>query len=123
MKILTVDDSKLIRRLVKSIADSLDCECLEAENGQEALEVLEKEAASVDLVLLDWNMPVMDGMSCLKAIKADDRFSEIPVMMVSTESQAGRMVQAVREGAASYVTKPFTREDLAQKIIEALGLA
>ena len=106
-----------------TVAESIECQCIEAENGQEAIEVLEKRADEIDLVLLDWNMPVMDGLTCLRQIKSTEAWSEIPVVMVTTESQGSRMVEAVREGATGYVTKPFAREVLAQKIIEALGLA
>lgn len=123
MKILSVDDSKIIRRLVCAVIDVLDYEPIEAEDGAIALEILEKEAADIALVILDWNMPVMDGITCLERMKADSRFAEIPVMMLTTESQAERVATALRAGAANYATKPFTQEDLIGKIFDTLGLS
>lgn len=123
MKILSVDDSKIIRRLVTSMIESLDYEPLEAEHGAEALEVLAKEKSEIALVILDWNMPVMDGLTCLEAIKADPELSEIPVMMLTTESQATKIAQALKAGASNYLTKPFTQEELFGKIFDTLGLS
>ncbi len=122
MKILSVDDSRILRKIVGGVIESLEYEPLFAANGAEALEVLEKEWEEVSLVLLDWNMPVMDGFSCLQHILEDDRFQTIPVMMLTTESERGRIAQAVKEGARNYVTKPFTPEALVTKILECLGL-
>lgn len=122
MKILIVDDSKIIHKIVGSILEMLGYEPDCALNGADALEVLHKNPDDFSLVLLDWNMPVMDGIDCLRAIKADPVLSGIPVMMLTTESEAGRMALALREGAANYCTKPFTPEGLATKILECLGL-
>ena len=96
MRILSVDDSAVARRFIKDAVDVLGFEFLEAENGKEGLEVLEKENGKVDLILLDWNMPEMDGMEMLREMKADDRFREIPVTMVTTEVLRPKVV----EGAA-----------------------
>ena len=74
------------------------------------------------MVILDWNMPVMNGIDCLREIKTDPELSDIPVMMLTTESERERMTLAIREGASHYCTKPFTPEDLATKILECLGL-
>lgn len=120
MKILTVDDSKVIRRLISQAIELLDAEPLVAENGAEALEVLEKHD-DVVLVLMDWNMPVMSGIEALRAIKAHDSLKHIPVMMVTTESESGRIAEALKSGAAHYVTKPCSTEELAGKMLEALG--
>ena len=73
MRILSVDDSEPIRRFIKTAVDVLGFEFLEAIDGQAALQLLEEEGGKVDLILLDWNMPVMDGMQLLETIKADDR--------------------------------------------------
>lgn len=120
MKILTVDDSKIIRRLISQAIELLDGETLMAENGAEALEVLQKNPDTA-LVLMDWNMPVMNGVDCLRAIKEDDELKHIPVMMVTTESESGRIAEAIRLGAIQYVTKPCSTEELAAKMLEALG--
>ena len=122
MKILIVDDSRIIHKIVGSIVRTLDYVPDSAMNGEEALEHLRKNPDEFALVLLDWNMPVMNGIDCLRAVKEDPELSGIPVMMLTTESEAGRMALALREGAANYCTKPFTPEGLATKILECLGL-
>lgn len=120
MKILTVDDSKIIRRLIGQAIELLDAEALEAGNGAEALEQLRKHD-DVALVLMDWNMPVMNGVDALRAIKQDPALQHIPVMMVTTEAESKKIAEAVRLGAIQYVTKPCSAEELAGKMLEALG--
>lgn len=122
MKVLIVDDSKIIHKIVSSVVEMTGYESIHAFNGEEAVEMLRKSSDEVALVILDWNMPVMNGIDCLKEIKADDEIKGIPVMMLTTESERGRMAEAIREGAAHYCTKPFTPESLASKILECLGL-
>ena len=121
MKIMSVDDSRMIRRLIGSAVSVVGFEMLEAGNGKQALEILETEYANVGLIMLDWNMPEMDGYECLLAIKADERFKHIPVMMCTTESERENVIKAIKAGAKSYVSKPFTPEDLVTKIMECLG--
>lgn len=121
MKILSVDDSKATRMFVKNAVDVLGFDFLEAEDGQAALDLLEKEGA-VDLILLDWNMPVMNGIEFLEKIKIDEKFKDIPVTMVTTEIERHKVVEAVGKGAKNYVMKPFTQEDLIGKIMESLGM-
>jgi two-component system, chemotaxis family, chemotaxis protein CheY len=122
MKVLSVDDSILIRRIIKKAADVLGLEFLEAGNGQEALEIMEKEFNDIGLVMLDWNMPVLNGLESLKKIKADQRFKHIPVMMVTTEVERGKVIEAVSCGARNYVMKPFSHEDLIAKMMQTLGM-
>jgi two-component system, chemotaxis family, chemotaxis protein CheY len=122
MKLLTVDDSKTIRKRVRQIISVLDVEILEAENGQEAYKVLEEHNGEIDLILLDWEMPVMNGNEFLKKIKADKRFRSIPVIMLSAVSEKDKIIDAIRAGAKQYITKPFSGEDLQVKIVQALGL-
>lgn len=115
MRILVVDDFNTMRRIVKNILKQLGFENVgEAENGQEALEVLKKE--KFDFVITDWNMPVMTGLDLLKAIKADAALKDIPVMMVTAEAQQQNIVEAVKSGAGNYIVKPFTAEVLEEKI-------
>ena len=115
MRILVVDDFNTMRRIVKNILKQLGFENVgEAENGQEALEVLKKE--KFDFVITDWNMPVMTGLDLLKAIKADAALKDIPVMMVTAEAQQQNIVEAVKTGASNYIVKPFTAEVLEEKI-------
>ena len=120
-KILAVDDSKMMLRIISSTIEMLAFEPLKASHGKEAMELLEKESANVVLVLLDWNMPIMNGMETLEAIKADPRFSHIPVMMVTTEGEKKNVVRAIQAGAKHYLTKPFNQQDLATRIMECLG--
>ncbi|MCL2009572.1 MAG: response regulator [Synergistaceae bacterium] len=121
MKLLVVDDSSLIRKVIKAAADVLQMETEEARDGIEALETLSKSHKEIDLILLDWNMPEMNGYDVLVEIKGSDEYKNIPVMMVTTEGQKSNIIAAVRAGAANYLTKPFTVEQLEAKIIECIG--
>ena len=118
---LIVDDSSAIRKIIKAVADVLQIDTAEAEDGIEALEMLEKGHKEIDLILLDWNMPEMSGYDVLVEIKGSDLYKRIPVMMVTTEGQKSSIVAAVRAGADNYLTKPFTVEELASKILECIG--
>lgn len=120
-KILAVDDSKMMLRIISSTIEMLAFEPLKASNGKEAMALLEKESANVALVLLDWNMPEMNGMDTLLAIRTDPRYAAIPVMMVTTEGEKKNVVRAIQAGAKHYLTKPFNQQDLATRIMECLG--
>ena len=121
MKLLIVDDSSAIRKIIKATADVLNMDTEEAQDGIEALEKLSGCYKDIDLVLLDWNMPEMSGYEVLVEIKNSDKYMSIPVMMVTTESQKSSIVAAVRAGADNYLTKPFTVDELQTKIMECLG--
>ncbi len=118
-KILAVDDSKMMLRIISSTIEMLGFEPINACNGREALEVLQKEQ-DIALVLLDWNMPELNGMDTLKAIKEDEQFAQLPVMMVTTEGEKKNVVRAIQAGAKHYLTKPFNQQDLATRIMECL---
>ncbi|MBF0446268.1 MAG: response regulator [Magnetococcales bacterium] len=122
MKLLTIDDSKTMRRIIKSVGATLGYEVLEAEHGLHALEILRSSSDEIGLIMLDWNMPGMNGLKVLQIIKASDAWKHIPVMMVTTESEKGHIIQAIKCGAIQYVTKPFAPEALASKIMESLGM-
>ncbi|BDU77234.1 response regulator [Mesoterricola sediminis] len=121
MKILSVDDSATMRKIIGRVVGMLGYDLLEAGTGEDGIAVLEQNVADVALVIMDINMPGMDGISALEAIKANERTRNVPVMMVTTDSDRQRIIQAVRAGAANYVTKPFTHDDLAAKIADTLG--
>jgi two-component system, chemotaxis family, chemotaxis protein CheY len=123
MKILTVDDSRMIRVIISNTISSLGYEPLEAPNADVALEIVEKEAADIALVLLDWNMPGMNGLELLNILKNHEAYKHIPIMMVTTEGERRNVVKAIQAGADNYLTKPFTPEDLSTKIVECIGLA
>jgi len=123
MKILTIDDSRMIRMIIINTLKSLGYEALEAANADKALEILEEKSSEINLILLDWNMPGMNGFDLLKIIKSSDRFKHIPVMMVTTEGERKNVIKAIQSGADNYLTKPFTPEDLSIKILECLGMS
>lgn len=122
MKILTVDDSRMIRMIIVNTLKSLGYEALEAANADKALEVLQISSNEIGLILLDWNMPGMNGYDLLKLIKSSDKYKHIPVMMVTTEGERKNVIKAIQSGADNYLTKPFTPEDLSIKIMECLGI-
>jgi len=121
MKILIVDDSSVMRKVIKAAADVLDLETVEAQDGEEALKILSESYTEIDLVLLDWNMPGKTGFDVLEEIKGDDKYISIPVMMVTTEGHKTSIVAAVRAGADNYLVKPFSVDELESKIVECIG--
>ena len=122
-KILSADDSLLMRTIIRRVVESLGYDFLEAADGRAALEAIESHHEDIHLVLLDVNMPEIDGFAALKAIKGDERYKNIPVMMVTTESERAQIIRALKIGAVNYVTKPFSHEELSTKIVESLGQA
>jgi len=122
MKILAVDDVLLIRKLIRRTVEALGGQLYEASDGIEALLTLDKNEGKFDLIILDWNMPKMDGFEFLNRIKSKDRYKGIPVMMATTESEKDKIVKAIQAGASNYLIKPFTERELTKKILECLGL-
>jgi two-component system chemotaxis response regulator CheY len=121
--ILVVDDSVTMRRIIKNTLLKLGFKnFLEAGNGVEALDVMAKSKDSVDLILLDWNMPEMDGLEFLKVVKSSDEYREIPILMVTTEAAKDDILTALKHGVNNYVVKPFTPETLKTKVFKLLGL-
>jgi two-component system, chemotaxis family, chemotaxis protein CheY len=116
---LVVDDSPTIRAIIRKILTSLGWEVAQAEHGADALQVLDG-LPQVSLILIDWNMPVMDGIGLVRAVRDDHRWDDAKIMMVTTESEPDRMIAALEAGADEYVMKPFTREALSGKL-ELLG--
>ena len=120
MKLLIVDDSPIIRKIVKAAADVLQMETIEAQSGIEALEKLSASYKEIGLVLLDWYMPEMNGYDALVTIKGNDQYKHIQVMMLAAEGQKSSIVAAVRAGADNYLVKPFTVDELKSKIVECI---
>lgn len=115
MKILLVDDSSTMRRIQKNTLEKIGhTDVTEAGDGVEALAKL--AGGGFELVLMDWNMPNMTGIEALKKIKADPALKSIPVIMVTSESEKTKIMEAIQCGAANYVVKPFQPETLAEKI-------
>jgi two-component system chemotaxis response regulator CheY len=114
-RILTVDDMATMRKIVKSLLNQLGYTNIdEAENGKEALVKLKQN--KYDLVLLDWNMPEMDGITLLQEIRKDPQLKNIPVIMVTAEAKKENVLLAIQSGANNYIVKPFTAETLKEKL-------
>ncbi len=120
-KILAVDDSSIVRKIIKNAVEVLNYDLLEASDGMDALDVLEKSYEEIRLILLDWNMPGMNGFDFLLAVKGNRFFKSIPVMMITTEGEKGNIIKAVQAGVNNYLLKPFKTEELTKKIIEITG--
>lgn len=116
MKILLVDDSKVIRRMQENQLGELGVtDIIHANDGEEALNILAANMP-VDIVLLDWNMPVMDGYTCLQTIRANDDYKDVRVVMCTSESEKGSVLEAIKAGANNYIVKPFTVDILKDKL-------
>ena len=120
MKILLVDDSRTIRSIQKNtLATMGHTDVLEAADGVEALSVL--GAQRPDLVLVDWNMPKMDGITLVRRIREHDK--TLPLIMVTTEAEKARVMEALKAGVSNYVVKPVTAETLSEKIDQTMSKA
>ncbi len=120
MRALVIDDSRATRSIIREILKGFGFDVVEAANGREALDRL-REVGRVDLALVDWNMPVMNGLEFVQAVRAESAYDAMPLMMVTTESDMTNMILALESGANEYVMKPFTRDVLREKI-ELLGI-
>lgn len=121
MKALIVDDSLVVRTIIEKAVKPIGYDVFHAGNGQEALNILAEHAATIELVLLDWNMPVLDGYQTVKQIKANKAYKHLCIIMISTESEDEKVEQATTAGANGYLAKPFSSEELAQKIKATLA--
>ena len=119
-KVLTVDDSRTIRLIVKKAFESYNCELFEAENGEEGF----AKAAELqpDLIVLDITMPVMNGIQMLTLLKEDDNLQNIPVIMLSAESGKEHVMQIVKMGVKDYIVKPFKGDQLIDRAAKVLDL-
>ncbi|MFH1421892.1 MAG: response regulator [Planctomycetota bacterium] len=120
MRVLVADDSRVARMVIRGIIENIGHEVVEAANGREVLEKVEELNGDVNLVILDWHMPELEGVDTLKSLKNDKRFKHIPVMMMTSESEQDNVDQAMALGATCYVSKPYNKEDLSFKIEECL---
>ena len=115
-KALIVDDSKAVRMILSKTLKEIGYEVCEAANGREALEIIAVEKTAVALVLLDWNMPELNGFEMLKQLRNDPELSSLAVIMVTSETDLDQMSAALVAGANEYVMKPFTKDILVQKL-------
>lgn len=115
MLALVVDDSRATRSMLRKMLSTLGFDVVEAGHGIEALEQL-ATLDDIDFALVDWNMPEMDGLDLVRSIRAERRFAELPVMMVTAESDATQMARALMAGADEYALKPIDLESLETKL-------
>jgi two-component system chemotaxis response regulator CheY len=122
MKVLLVDDSKMMRGILKKILTELGgVEFVEAGDGVQAMEVLAATSGGFQLILIDWNMPNMDGITLVGKIRTTDKAT--PLIMVTTEAEKTRIMEAIKAGVNNYVLKPFTPESLMEKVKLTLKIA
>ncbi len=117
MRILVVDDSRVARNIVKNMLKSMyhvEDGFVEASNGEEAWSVL--QTSPVDLVLLDWNMALLNGIDLLRRVRQNDKFKALPVIMVTSEAAKYNVIEAVKAGANDYLIKPLTEKNLYEKV-------
>jgi two-component system chemotaxis response regulator CheY len=115
MHALVVDDSRTTRRLISEIMSSLDFQVTEAADGRDALDQLQK-LTNTDVVLVDWNMPIMNGIEFVKAVRSDSRYANLPLLMVTTETEMEQIAQAFVAGVNEYLMKPFDAEMVRDKL-------
>ncbi|MDT4995079.1 MAG: two-component system, chemotaxis family, chemotaxis protein CheY [Actinoplanes sp.] len=121
MRCLVIDDSRAMRMILKRIVARLNFEVSEAGDGQAALDVLATLTEVPELALIDWNMPIMNGLEFVTKVRADQRLREMTLVMVTTESEQSQIVRALAAGAHEYVIKPFTEGAMIEKLA-LLGL-
>ncbi|MBN1907624.1 MAG: response regulator [Deltaproteobacteria bacterium] len=112
MKVIIADDSKVMRNIIQNAMRPMGTEIIQAGSGQEVFEQLEIHGGKVGAIFMDWNMPGMTGLECLKLLKKNEKYKDIPVLMISTESEDDKVSIAREAGAKGYLTKPFTNEEL-----------
>ena len=117
---LIVDDSKIVRKVMRKIIEPMGFNILEAEDGQQALDAFKE--GGIELVMLDWNMPVMNGMEFLLKLRADASITQPMVVFCTTENEFSKIQEALMNGANEYVMKPFDHETLQIKL-QLVGFA
>ena len=120
-KALVVDDSRTTRLILTKTLRELGFEVREAADGKEALEVIKAEKTALTLILVDWNMPEMNGLDMLKRLRQAPEFSSLVIVMVTAETEIGHIAEALEAGANEYVMKPFTKDILLGKL-ELVGI-
>jgi two-component system chemotaxis response regulator CheY len=123
MRILIVDDSRIMRNIVKNAllqsTRFAHATCLDASDGAEALRLI--KASRIDLLLLDWNMPMMNGLELVKHLRAIEEYARLPIIMVTSEAAKYSVIEAVKAGVNDYIIKPVSERSLLEKI-NRLGL-
>jgi two-component system, chemotaxis family, chemotaxis protein CheY len=115
MKVLVVDDSSVVRSMMKKILANLGYQVVQAENGAIGLEVLEANS-DTRLLMVDWNMPVMNGIEMINLIRSEERWRDLKIIMVTTETEPKQIMRALNAGTNEYIMKPFTPDIISEKI-------
>lgn len=122
MKLLVVDDSSTMRRIIKNTLQRLGFDdVLEAEHGVEAWQIMER-TPDINVLITDWNMPEMNGLELVKKVRADERFKDLPIIMVTTEGGKAEVITALKAGVNNYIVKPFTPQVLKEKLGAVMGI-
>ena len=123
MKLLVVDDSSTMRRIIKNTLARLGYkDILEGADGVEGWSQMDKNP-DIDMLITDWNMPEMNGLELVKKVRADDRFKDTPIIMVTTEGGKAEVITALKAGVNNYIVKPFTPQVLKEKLGAVMGVA
>ncbi|HEX5623743.1 MAG TPA: chemotaxis response regulator CheY [Sulfuricurvum sp.] len=121
MKLLVVDDSSTMRRIIKNTLSRLGYDdVLEGEDGVQGWNAL-NENPELGMLITDWNMPEMNGLELVKKVRADARFADLPIIMVTTEGGKAEVITALKAGVNNYIVKPFTPQVLKEKLAAVLG--
>ncbi len=121
MKILVVDDSRIMRNILKNILKESNIDensIIEAQDGREALNIVQKE--DIKIILLDWNMPKLNGVELVKIIRSDENLKHIPIIMVTSEAAKYNVMEAITAGVTDYIVKPIKGEIVKKKVQEYL---
>lgn len=119
-KILFVDDSKFMRKIVNQTFAKIDVEIIDACDGKEALKILETFYKDISLILTDWNMPNMNGFELLQVVKSNNNYKHIPVILATTEAEKENINKALKAGAENYIIKPFNTNLLIKTVLTSL---
>ena len=122
MKLLVVDDSSTMRRIIKNTLFRLEHEdVFEAEDGLQGWNILDQNP-DIKMLITDWNMPEMNGLELVKKVRADSRFMNLPIIMVTTEGGKTEVITALKAGVNNFIVKPFTPQVLKEKLSAVLGV-
>jgi len=123
LKLLVVDDSSTMRRIIKNTLARLGYkDVLEGADGVEGWNALDSNP-DVEMLITDWNMPEMNGLELVKKVRADERFVDLPIIMVTTEGGKAEVITALKAGVNNYIVKPFTPQVLKEKLGAVMGVA
>ncbi|EQB40067.1 chemotaxis protein CheY [Sulfurimonas hongkongensis] len=123
MKLLVVDDSSTMRRIIKNTLARLGYkDILEGADGVEGWSQMDSNP-DIDMLITDWNMPEMNGLELVKKVRADNRFKDTPIIMVTTEGGKSEVITALKAGVNNYIVKPFTPQVLKEKLGAVMGIA